>query len=163
MLQKSANAEGAKIGVILSILPFGSRPWNKLSWELHCLTFDGTNWSASKQSWGSVYPCMAQGTEDWMIYQQVGKHSYWPVYRSFRQCVLSEAKLVWNERVNEGCFSRCDCFLLSNSFLLWTTFGKHFPSSWLINTFLLNWLLNYLSKSEVCFLSEKFLVSRNTK
>lgn len=99
MLQKSANAEGAKIGVILSILPFGSRPWNKLSWELHCLTFDGTNWSASKQSWGSVYPCMAQGTEDWMIYQQVGKHSYWPVYRSFRQCVLSEAKLVWNERV----------------------------------------------------------------
>lgn len=100
MLQKSAKAEGAKIGVILSILPFGSRPWSKLSWELHCLTFDGTNGSALKESWESVYPvCMAYGTEDWMIYQQIGKPSYWPVYRSFRQCVLSETELVWNERV----------------------------------------------------------------
>lgn len=99
-LQKSAKAEGATIGVILSMLPFGGRPWSKLSWELHCLTFDGANWSASKESWESVYAvCMAHRTEDWIIYQHVGKPSYWAVYRSFRQCVLSETELLWNERV----------------------------------------------------------------
>lgn len=153
MLQKSAKAEGATIGVILSILPFGSRPWSKLFENCTALLLKEQTDVLQKKAERVSALCawhMVQSTEP--STSTLENQSIDPLGSV---CFL---KLNCSGMRVKAAF--LDVFVFFFQAPTETTFGKYFPSSWLIYVGFFNWVLNYLSNSGVCFLSEKFLLSR---